>query len=138
MNSRFTTKTVRSQGTTSKSKIMKKLRRESSPQKSRAPLIIHETPAENPSSMKNPASQCPHCGGWIIVERVMDFYSHQTLQKCLNCGRILVNPFLPMNIAHPPGMRPLQRESNLIKLASTYLVPFHSPENSLENSLKGG
>lgn len=51
-----------------------------------APII---PPQDNSKSL-----ECPICGGWIIVEHSMEFYHRGFLKKCLNCGRILNNPFL--------------------------------------------
>lgn len=69
---------------------------------------------------------CPYCGGWVIFERVMDFYSRQTLQKCLNCGRILVNPFLPIGLSQAQQKKPHQTKATGNKIDHSYFFPYFS------------
>ena len=29
---------------------------------------------------------CGKCGGYMIIERVLDFYAKETKWRCINCG----------------------------------------------------
>ncbi|MBS0178298.1 MAG: hypothetical protein JSR20_06005 [Nitrospira sp.] len=29
---------------------------------------------------------CPKCGGYMIIERVLDFYVTEAQWRCINCG----------------------------------------------------
>lgn len=126
-----------SHATKSRPKTVRKQKPKSKQKKSLLSPTILETHTKQITPLNQSASHCPNCGGWIIVERVLDFYSRQTLQKCLNCGRILVNPFLPMNLAQSIGKQTSQSEPHPNKLDSTYFLSFHRIGESQENPFYG-
>lgn len=66
---------------------------------------------------------CPICGGWIIVEHSMEFYHRRFLKKCLNCGRILTNPFISEDApASLTGRRLPPPSPKPVKLDCTFLL----------------
>ncbi len=42
---------------------------------------------------------CRKCGGFLIVERVLDFHSQTAGMKCLNCGWYRLDVQLPLGPA---------------------------------------
>ncbi len=107
MNDHLKKKTVGPQIRTPAAKSLRHSNRKISQKPPPASLDLQKNHAHNQASSNTAAPSCPYCGGWIIVEWVMDFYHPQTLQKCLNCGRILVNPFLPLTVRHLPPLPPV-------------------------------
>ncbi len=93
-------------------------------------LGLQKSRTNHQFTLNKAVPSCPYCGGWIIVEKVMDFYNQQALTKCLNCGRILVNPFLSSTIRHPSPIQPTRFVSSPIKLSSNYFLPFPTNEET--------
>ena len=47
---------------------------------------------------------CLKCGGYMILERVVDFYAKETKWRCINCGFVHEGPEAPKGCpacAHP-------------------------------------
>jgi len=131
MNRQIHKKTAHPRTPTPHSKSLKTPRSKTSRQSPHPNVVNQGIQTKSPSSSSQAIPKCPHCGGWVIVERVMNFYSDQTLQKCLNCGRILVNSFLPAGVAQPSHMPQPNSESSPIKLDCNFSLRF---PNTLKDS----
>lgn len=47
---------------------------------------LHEVVQDGVATRKGRTMNCVKCGGYMVIERVLDFYAKEPKWRCINCG----------------------------------------------------